>query len=133
MIFRNLSALRAWVLNTSCQVVPPLLPSYPIQALINLLFTILRLPLPHWLPTSFGPLPDSPCALTLLARLLSSGCLSYPSHAPQVLISSSEPPPHRDSFLTLFVLRFPLLCSPTTWMLASYCLGCDAPCQDAFL
>lgn len=79
------------------------LPSYLIQALRDDLFTLLRLSLPHWLPTPCGPLPAGPWALTLLARLLSSGCLSYPSHASQILISSSEPPPHVGRYLPYLV------------------------------
>ena len=46
-------------------------------------------------PILCGPLLDSPWALIILARLLSSGYLSYPCYAPQVLAAGSEPPTHK--------------------------------------
>lgn len=120
MIFRNLSVFTCLGSNVPCKalslsIITFLPHSGPHKPLVHHMQTGITILVVHAIWT----LTDSPWPLTLLDRLLSSRCLSYLSHAPHVLISSSEPPLHRDTFLTLFGLRFLLLGSSTTWMLSS--------------
>lgn len=112
----------AWALTSHARL--PLMdwsPFHPTQTVFTALASYTTWT-PSWLFLGFDT----------LARLLSSGWLSYPSHAPQVW-QPAVSHPHTVNFLTLFGLRLHLPGRPTTGMCSSHCSGSDAPCQDAFV